>query len=150
MGKIAFIILQLSWGLPQSIVGFLVFLVCLRRPHFAYHGAIATLWRFPYSSSLGMFVFVSDEQGRYEGIRSHEELDERTHRILVHEYGHCIQSLIMGPLYLPLFAIPSAIWCMVPVLARRRARRGTSYYAFYTERLANALGELATHERSMR
>ena len=50
-----------------------------------------------YSS---MFVFVTAEPffvKKYEGQMSVEEL---SNQLLVHEYGHTIQSLMLGPLYL--------------------------------------------------
>lgn len=150
MGRILYTLAQLTWGLPQTLVGAVCFLATLWRPHFAYHGAIVTPWRLPYSASMGLFVFLGDEGGRLRDVRSHEELPEHAHRLLVHEYGHTIQSLIFGPLYLFVMAIPSAVWCLLPALERRRARRGTSYYALYTERSADWLGERVTGERSMR
>lgn len=30
--------------------------------------------------------------------------------LLVHEYGHTIQSMILGPLYLIVIGIPSTLW----------------------------------------
>ena len=68
--------------------------------------------------------------------------------LLVHEYGHTIQSLIFGPLYLPVFAIPSFVWAGAPALRRRRREGKLYYYDFYPERIANLLGELVTGERA--
>lgn len=56
-----------------------------------------------------MFVFVTAEPffvKKYEGQMSVEEL---SNQLLVHEYGHTIQSLMLGPLYLAIIGIPSTL-----------------------------------------
>ena len=70
-------------------------------------------------------------------------------RLLVHEYGHTIQSLMLGPLYLVVIGLPSALWLNTPSFVRKRRQGRTSYYAFYTERWANRLGERALGEPSV-
>ena len=40
--------------------------------------------------------------------------EELSKRLLVHEYGHTIQSLIFGPLYLIVMGIPSTLWGFLP------------------------------------
>ena len=83
---------------------------------------------------LGMFIFV----GRDAVFGPDGE--NIIKRILYHEYGHTIQSAILGPLYLPVIAIPSLIWANSPGLSRYRVRSGRSYYSFYPERWADQLG----------
>lgn len=100
-----------------------------------YHGAVVTYWNVEASLSLGLFVFVTE--GRKE---------PRRQRILVHEYGHCIQSLILGPLYLPLVALPSMLWCQLKAFERLRVRKNMSYYDMLIEKSASDLGEKTTRE----
>ncbi len=69
--------------------------------------------------------------------------------MLVHEYGHTIQSLILGPLYLIVMGIPSTVWGFLPSLQRKRKEKGISYFSFFTERWAKRLGEKVTKEKSM-
>ena len=69
--------------------------------------------------------------------------------LLVHEYGHTIQSLILGPLYLIVIGIPSALWGFLPNLHKKRKDDQISYFSFFTEGWANRLGEKVTGERSM-
>ena len=126
---------QATWGLPQTLVGAGVFLAHAGRPHFRYHGAVVTTWESRKAVSLGLFVFLQGPDGT--GVSA----DDVDGRLLAHEYGHTIQSLILGPLYLPVIGLPSAMWLNMPAFTRRRARTGTSYYAFYTERWANKLAE---------
>ena len=133
MKKVAYIAWQLVWGLPQTFAGLVTFVIlALRgRPHFTHHGAMVTIWKTWAGLSLGPFIFINErEDGIDDGL-------------LVHEYGHTIQSLILGPLYLLVIGLPSVIWLKTPALSRRRRERGVSYYTFYTERWANSLGEFA-------
>lgn len=129
-------VLQCTWGIPQTVAGLAVFLVLAKRRHFIYRGSVATEWERGESLSLGLFIFVSSQASP----QAHREL-------CAHEYGHFVQSLVLGPLYLPVIALPSSLWCMMPVFERRRVRRGRSYYSFYTERWANAIAERVTGEK---
>ena len=84
-----------------------MFIKHFKNKHYTYHGAIITEWNVKSSMSLGLFVFVTSEPyfaKKYEGQINIEELSKR---LLVHEYGHTIQSLILGPLYLIVIGIPS-------------------------------------------
>lgn len=99
--------------------------------------------------SLGLFVFVcagADFAGPLRGQMRKEEL---ARRLLVHEYGHTIQSLILGPVYLLAVGVPSTLWGFLPCLRRRRREQGASYFSFFPERWANQLGERVTGEVSM-
>ena len=66
----------------------------------------------------------------------------------VHEYGHTIQSLILGPLYLFVVGITSIAWAMLPHFAKKRAENGISYFAVFPENQANALGEKVSGKKS--
>ena len=127
-------ILQCTWGIVQTLLGFVVFLCHFKDRHFVYNGAIATEWKRNFGLSLGLFIFVWPND-------SH---------VLVHEYGHTLQSMVLGPLYLILVGIPSALWANLPFLQKRRMEQHISYYRFYPEKSANQLGEKVTKEKSMR
>lgn len=145
MGRRLFRLWQCTWGLVQTLAGAVVFLIYARCEHFSFGGAVVTVWKRAGGVSLGMFIFIASERAVRRGI-PHEEVRER---IVVHEYGHSVQSLILGPLYLPVIGLPSIIWAGAPCFCEKRRRGGISYYSFWTERLANRLGELATGRRSM-
>ncbi len=130
MRKILYILCQCSWGLLQTALGAVMFLIFVGKPHFLHHGAVVTRWHAKGSASLGMFVFLSD---RHSG--------KAEERVLAHEFGHTLQSLILGPLYLAVIALPSLVWAGFPALRKMRGRRGISYYRMYTERWANYLEE---------
>ena len=72
---------------------------------------------------------------------------ELSNRLLVHEYGHTVQSLILGPLYLFVIGIPSTLWGFLG--GRKRRDEQIPYGAFFTEKWANSLGEQITGEKSI-
>ena len=63
---------------------------------------------------------------------TYRDFDGKTEK---HEWGHTRQSLLLGPLYLPLVGLPSLLWATwwTPL-------RSTSYFRFFTERWADRLG----------
>ena len=136
-------VVQIVWGEPQTLAGFALFLVHSKRPHFIFHGAVVTTWESLKALSLGPFIFIN---GPDDPDQAEERVDKR---LLVHEYGHTLQSLVLGPLYLLVIGLPSVAWLNVPALSRWRNRKQLSYYRFYTERSANWLGELALKEPSV-
>lgn len=141
-----YVLLQCTWGLLQTAAGAAVCLRYRRRPRFRYHGAVVISWPRSDSLSLGLFVFLSDHPPvDRRGAAPPEEIPRR---LLVHEYGHTIQSLILGPLYLPLIGLPSLLWASLPP-CRRKWRGNVSYFSFFPEKTANSLGEKVTKEPSM-
>ncbi len=145
MKTVLYRLCQCTWGILQSFAGFVIFLVLIKNRHYAYKGSIVTEWSRRTSASIGMFIFMTAPE--YMSKRSCRR--ERYRRLLVHEYGHTIQSLILGPLYLPAMALPSAVWCNLPACQHHRKKNNVSYYSFFTERWADRLGEKTTGRRSM-
>ena len=132
------VIVQWTWGIIQNALGFLLFLCVLRKRHYRFRTSIVTEWKFPYSASYGMFVFLNREDA---SLDNKTVLPKWEYDTLVHEYGHCIQSILLGPLFLPVIAIPSVIWATMPFFERLRRRKGLSYYWLYCEKWANVLGD---------
>jgi len=120
------VLLQCTWGAAQTLLGLAFFLGNLRAPHEWHHGAVATYWKYPSGLSLGLFIFMPED---------------KRERLLPHEYGHTVQSLLLGPLYLLVIALPSVVWARSKYFQRKRREKNTSYYAFYTERWADAWGK---------
>lgn len=132
-------LLQWTWGIMQNLCGLALFLLNIRREHRFFHGAVVTSWNNPgYSTGLGMFIFMSDRL----------PADDYT-RTRVHEYGHTVQSMILGVLFLPVIGLPSVLWAAVHAFKRYRREKRVSYYRFYPERWANFLGERVTESPSM-
>ena len=134
--RLVFTLLQCTWSILQTLAGAFMFLVLIRREHFIYRGCVVTVWKRRDSASVGIFIFISDT---LEGRQRKE--------VIVHEYGHAVQSVILGPLYPFIISIPSAVWCLTPKYIRMRNEKGISYYSFYTEKWANRLGCAITGEQ---
>lgn len=124
---------QWTWGLPQTLLGAVLYLVYRKCPHETFHGAVVTHWPKRGSLGVGMFLFLGKHANPAAG-----------QQVLVHEYGHAVQSLILGPLFLPVMGIPSFLWCNLPPCRRLRKEKGVSYYSFYPESTANRLGAAVT------
>lgn len=112
--------LQFTWELPQTLIGLLI---CIFSGSKYDTKEKVFRWRSGYGLSLGYFIFVSSTA---------------SYNTLQHERGHQIQSAILGPLYLLIIAIPSAIWCHC--FENYRRNNDISYYSLYCERWADKLG----------
>jgi len=140
---ISYTIIQLTWGIIQNILGILLFVILTiikpNRTRKYYHGAIISYWRFSFSMGLGMFIFFG-----------HSNQDEEYQKqVLVHEYGHTIQSIILGPLFFFLVAIPSTTLAFLPVFANKRKEGKADYFDLYCESWANTLGEHVLKEKAV-
>lgn len=145
---IIYVLIQCSWGIFQTLLGFVVFLFNIKNKHFFYNGAIVTERATPSSVALGMFVFTTANPMKDKKAENKIPDEELSKRLLVHEYGHTVQSLIFGPLYLIVMGIPSTLWGFLPYFQKKR-NNGISYFSFFTESFANYLGEKVTKEKSM-
>ncbi len=125
--------IQLTWGLPQSLLG-LIYLAKYGRgeKHFNFHGAYVSGWSHDGGISLGMFIFIGDK------LTSAGE----PYAYLTHEYGHTVQSLIYGPLYIPIVGIASSLWAKK--YSKEMLQDGISYFSVFPENQANRLGSRIT------
>ena len=114
------------WQLPQNLVGLVFGWFLKGKQKVSPPPGISKMIRFRSAAnmfggiSLGSFVYC--RQPVYKIM-------------LLHEYGHCIQSRILGPFYLIVIGIPSLLWALWWHPGRR-----VGYYSFYTERWADRLG----------
>lgn len=125
---VLFILLQCTWGIVQTLIGFVLFLMNIKNPHHFYKGAIHTEWDKGGGISLGLFIFTA------KGCDS---------KMVVHEYGHTYQSILLGPAYMILGAI-SFGWCNMKRYKNLRKKYGVPYSFCWTEAWANALGRWVT------
>lgn len=121
---------KVLWELPQNIVGAIVKKVSGARFCTTYKDANVYTWKMMAGLSLGKYIFTPFEEKhmRFNYVKEH----------IKHEYGHCIQSKMLGWFYLFVIAIPSIIWA--GCFNWYREKTGTSYYDFYTESSADRLG----------
>ena len=127
---------QWTWGLPQTLIGAALYEAHRKDDHFDYRGAKATAWNRDAGISLGKFIFVPRRAG-----------GNAEKFLLEHEYGHTIQSLILGPFYLSVVGAPSMLWNRLPYFKSKRRRTGKSYYSAPFEKTANALAALSNKEK---
>lgn len=129
---ILYTLIQITWGIPQTIIGLFLFFYCILngcKAHFV-RGMIGVGWHRNDGISLGLFFFCPSKDFNSNGIFG----------ILSHEYGHTVQSLLLGPLYLLLIMIPSLFWCGLPYFRKYRIRTGTSYSKLWCEHWADYIG----------
>ncbi|MBR2048445.1 MAG: hypothetical protein IJ960_07595 [Oscillospiraceae bacterium] len=136
MKKILFVAVQCTWGFFQTLLGFLVFLTVHDCPRSTYRGAIDTHWNSRSGMSLGLFIFTPGEEV------------PNAHKVRVHEYGHCVQSLVLGPLYL-IVGLISLGWARIPFFVRLRREKKIPYTACFVESWASRWGQWATGEEAI-
>jgi hypothetical protein len=93
-------ILWFLWGLPQNLIGAImhIFLIKSAIKTQKYKDSVILFLPGNYGAvSLGMFIFFFSDFGK------------NTEKTIKHEYGHSIQSKILGPLYLLVIGLPSII-----------------------------------------
>ncbi len=139
-------LIQCTWGVVQSTLGVIYFIFYFSERHYFYHGAVVTEWNAKSSVSLGMFVFVTKEPYFYDKLKNEYTIEELSQRLLVHEYGHTIQSLILGPLYLIIIGIPSTLWGFLPCCNIKRKAKSISYFSFFYRKMGEFFGR--TGDRS--
>ena len=126
--QIIYRIIQWTWGFPQTLCGYLKYKKLSNLPHEEYKGSIVTRWNQRGGVSLGMYIFI-------------ENNDARKEELIRHEYGHTIQSLILGPLYLLVIGIPSYIWCNTSYFKNKRINKKIDYDSLFCEKWASHLGD---------
>ena len=136
MKRFLFVFWQCTWGVLQTLLGAIICLKNWNCPHRIYRGAIDTQWNTRGGMSLGLFIFTPREESEYAD------------KVRVHEYGHCFQSLLLGPLYLLLVGLPSITWANLPYFRKMRKEKGVPYVALYCESWASKWGELVTGEEA--
>jgi hypothetical protein len=128
-------ILLLIWQFPQTIVG-----VILGR--FIYKCTIRETYR-----GKSIFYFQQDLKLRLSGCSLGEViiLNENCDKLSKdHEFGHSVQSRILGPFYLLVVGLPSAVfnnlWDRLFHKNWDYKKRKKWYYGRYPEKWADKLG----------
>jgi len=117
------------WSQPQTAIGYLIqfFVVMFNKVVIIDFDAVRAIY---FGSnwggvSLGKFIFMCKEM-LFE--------DKYTK----HEFGHSMQSLYLGPLYLLVIGLPSILRALYVTI---NPKSSATYYNFYTEKWANYLGD---------
>lgn len=113
------------WQLPQEIIGY--FLVLILKGKQSKCGIIG-IYTVPNLFHSGISL------GDYIIFDSRIELSEID---VLHEYGHQLQSRMLGPLYLLIVGIPSLIG---NIYSRIKKKDNKWYYSRFPENWADKLG----------
>ncbi len=134
MKKLLLFIIDCTWAGLQNLLGLILFRKYRHCQKENFFGASIAYHNEDWSGiSLGRFIVINGQRG-----------EEWVSTTKVHEYGHYIQSLLLGPFYLLIIGLPSMIWCNAKKYRTLREQKGVSYFSFYPERWANFLGEKVT------
>ena len=113
------------WQLPQNIVGLLILLFIKGEAKHRFNNITYYYYDpFPGGISLGNYMILGNTWS--ESIK--------------HEYGHAVQSRILGPLYLLVIGLPSIIWAGLYGSVIKTTHNG--YYRFYTEKWADKIANI--------
>lgn len=155
LGKILLGILifisSLTWEILQNFLGLICTLFCIlsslgnKELKFQwYKGEILVFGNFNSSGvSLGRFIIL-DYHYKLQYINGKKMIQYT----IDHEWGHTRQSLMLGPLYLIVVGLPSAIHNLYnrtlykdePNKTKRFILREKEYYNWYCEKWADKLG----------
>lgn len=135
------------WELPQLVVGFIYTALLRSKVSFmvTYKDALVVFTdAMPTGISLGHFILLNT---RYEKAADNLEKSVDVN----HEYGHTIQSKILGPLYLIVIGIPSLTGNIVDRIFHKNwsaTKRTLWYYNLPWEKWADKKGKVVRMVRS--
>lgn len=127
-----------TWELPQSVLGLtlLPFYKKTLLKSFEYKDQKVYIYdNFPGGISLGYYSLI--DYNRYDWNNNTIRL--RLKNSINHEYGHSIQSKILGPLYLPIIGLLSGAHNILYKI-KKSLDIDCNYYKFFTESWADKLG----------
>lgn len=114
------------WQLPQNLLGLILKMFyhsTLKHNWWQWDGVDITISKnFRGGISLGNYIIVSESNNTYG--------------VILHEYGHHLQSKMLGPLYLIIVGLPSILHNMFCDCSKHNH----NYYDVYPEKWANNLG----------
>lgn len=111
------------WQLPQNLVGLLLFAFYKRGSRDMYYHGVRVRVNRRFHSGISL--------GRYILLRKITRWNRQ------HEYGHAVQSMRWGWLYLPVVGLCSLLHNLFGEYKRNPA---VDYYHYWTERQADRLG----------
>lgn len=123
--------MQFMWELPQNLLGIALLRIMQGKIISKEKNRCRLFIQVSgFAISLGYYVFWSAY-----------ERDGRIHDQKIHEYGHALQSQMLGPLYLLIVGIPSLLRNLYGRFYFRWHRLGwQGYHKGFPEKWANILG----------
>lgn len=136
LSKALRVTIAVTWELPQTIVACFLLLfikICGKSLALTWNGRN---WQVSYDFelidgvALGPFAMLGNHYANWRNV-------------IKHENGHTEQSLLLGPLYLPVVALPSVT---MNLLTRAKILRRDRYYLRWPENWANDLGGVSNND----
>lgn len=126
-------ILLFVWQLPQNIVGVILF--------FFRHRDNALWFMGDFIGVDDRFVSNVKNDNTHNGVSLGNFIIIEKHNsgIVAHEYGHAVQSRVLGPFYLLIIGLCSGIHAQIHSYKARKNLSRRSYYDFWTERWADKI-----------
>jgi len=118
------------WQLPQHLLALVIKLIVKPENKEIYKNVtIYKMYNYKFAISLGNYIFINSG-------RKDEEI------LKAHEYGHSIQSLILGPLYLFIVGVPSITQNILSTITYifGYKKMYSNYYNRFPENWADKLG----------
>jgi len=115
------------WQLPQHLLALITLFILRKRITIKTSYEHTTVYRLNmigWGISLGNYILLDE---RYDQIT------------IMHEFGHSVQSLYFGPLYLIVIGLPSII---MNILTRLKILKYENYYKRWPENWADKLGKV--------
>ena len=140
------VFLHWTWGNMQTVAGLVLYLIYIKSPHTYYRGVVKTAWPKNSGLSMGFFIFTPSE----ETDGNKDERMDYCNQVMVHEYGHTFQALLLGPLYPFVIGIPSLSWANIPYFRKLREKKHILYTWLFCEKWASDWGEKVTKEKAIR
>jgi len=120
------------WQLPQHLFAVIILFLFkgIQDSEYKDKKVFKVYGKFIFGVSLGNYIILHNVY--------FTQSNWRLTQTIKHEYGHSIQSLYFGPLYLIVIGIPSATFNVISRISPTFAK---NYYNRWPENWANKLGE---------
>ena len=116
-------ILLYIWQLPQNALGLLLRAIYKGKDSLYEDAIVRRSTKMRGGISLGKYIIINQFSSK---------------KTVMHEYGHCRQSVYLGWFYLLVIGLPSLVWAGLYGTLIPSTKNG--YYRFYTEKWADRLG----------
>lgn len=131
--KVGFYLASCTWGIIATLIGALItwgLVLIGYRPYKFHNTVVFEIGENWGGFSLGFFAFVNCISSTY---------------LLLHESGHGIQNIMLGPVWPFIVGIPSMVryWYrgIIVKLGRKKESELPDYYSIWFEKWASDLGE---------
>jgi hypothetical protein len=122
-------LLAWTWCFPQQLIGLILIPILYNKKNKKTRLGTATIYWTKYliGASFGQYIYLPKCLEESEEIYKHKR----------HEYGHTLQSFILGPLYLFIVGAPSLLF---NIISRINKNFAYNYHKRFPENWANKLG----------